>query len=197
MHCKEIMSRDVQWILPRATVASIAKLMAFHNVGMLPVCTADGRPIGVITDRDIALRVIGSDRPATQTVAEDVMSAPARSVAGDVSVDRIGEIMSEAKVSRLLVVDEGGHLTGVVSVADLFVHAPGKNALEAARGIHAREMTDRSKGRPHQGVKPNPEYFHAARDLSPDSEKGAENSARIEANSVVHGGTNELKEFPA
>jgi hypothetical protein len=57
-------------------------------------------------------------------------------------------------------------------------------------------MTDRSKGRPHQGVKPKPEYFHAARDLSSDSEEGAQNSARLEANSVVHGGTNELKEFP-
>ena len=197
MHCKEIMSRDVQWILPRETVAGAAKLMAFHNVGFLPVCTADGKPIGVITDRDIALRVIGKDRLAAQTLVEDVMSPTLRSVAADCPVDRAGEVMSEARVSRLLVLDEGGRLTGVVSVGDLLVHAPGKNALETARGIYAREMSDRAKGHPHQGTKPKPEYFHGARDLSPDHDVVAENPARIEANSVVHGGTNDLKEFPA
>src|SRR5512133_1238506 len=93
MHCKEIMSRDVPWILPGETVADAAKLMAFHNLGMLPVCSGDGKPLGVITDRDIALRVIGKDRLAAQTVVEDVMSSPAQSVKPDWSVDRIGELM--------------------------------------------------------------------------------------------------------
>lgn len=44
MHCKEIMSHNVQWILSRETVTGAAKLMAFHNVGFLPVCSPDGRP---------------------------------------------------------------------------------------------------------------------------------------------------------
>jgi CBS domain-containing protein len=197
MHCKDIMSHDIQWILPRETIAAAAKLMAFHNVGLLPVCTADGKPIGVVTDRDLALRGIGTDRPVAQTLVEDVMSAPVRSVAADCSVDRVGEVMSEARVSRLLVLDEGGRLTGVVSVADLLVHSPGKNALETARAIYAREMSDRSKGRPHHGAKPKPQYFNGARELLPDHDTAAENPARVEANSVVHGGTNELKEFPA
>ena len=179
MHCKEIMSRDVQWILPRETVAGAAKLMAFHNIGFLPVCTADGKPIGVITDRDIALRVIGKDRLAAQTLVEDVLSPTVRSVTADCTVDRVGEVMSEARVSRLLVLDEGGHLTGVVSVADLLVHASGKNALETARSIYARETSDRSQGHPHQGAKPKPEYFHGARDLSPDQDSVADNPARI------------------
>jgi len=42
-----------------------------------------------------------------------------------------------------------------------------------------------------------PEFFHGTRDLSPDSAPAGENAARVEANSVVHGGTNDLKEFPA
>jgi CBS domain-containing protein len=197
MQCKEIMSQNVQWILPRETVATAAKLMAFNNLGLLPVCSADGKPVGVITDRDLALRVIGKDRLAAQTVVEDVMSASLKSVAEDCPVDRLGEIMAEASVSRLLVLDEGGYLAGVVSVADLLVHAPGKNALEAARGILAREMSDRSVGHPHRASKPNAEYFRGARDTSPDNDSTTDNPARIEANSVVHGGTNDLKEFPA
>ncbi len=196
MHCREIMSHDVQWILPGKSVAEAAKLMAFHNLGVLPVCSADGKPVGVITDRDIALRVIGKDRLAAQTVAKDVMSVPVHSVTEDCPVERAGEIMAEASVSRLLVLDKDGHLTGIVSVADLLVHAPGKHALEAARGIYAREMGDRSAGHPHRASKPTPEYFHGARDRTPDLDSVPDNQARIEANSVVRGGSNGLKEFP-
>jgi CBS domain-containing protein len=197
MHCKEIMSHNVQWILPRETVASAAKLMAFHNLGLLPVCNADGKPVGVITDRDLALRVIGKGRLAAQTVAEDVMSVPVLSVTDDCPVDRVGEIMTEASVSRLLVLDEAGNLAGIVSVADLIVHAPGKNALETARGIYVRELSDRSTGHPHRASQPTPEYFHGVRDRTPDNDSVMDNPARAEANSVVHGGTNDLKEFPA
>jgi len=198
MQCKEIMSRDVQWILPRETTASAAKLMAFHNLGLLPVCTADGKPVGVITDRDIALRVVGKDRHAAHTLVEDVMSPAVRFVADDCSVEHVGEIMGETRVSRLLVLDQDGNFCGVVSVADLLIHAPGKHALETARSIYARESSDRSQGHPHQGAVPKPEYFHGARDLTADRDStAAENPARIEADSVVHGGTNNLKEFPA
>jgi CBS domain-containing protein len=197
MHCKEIMGHNVQWILPRETVAAAAKLMAFHNLGVLPVCSADGKPVGVVTDRDLALRVLGMDRIAAQTVVEDVMSTSVHSVTEDCPVDRVGETMTAASVSRLLVLDEEGHLTGIVSVADLLVHAPGKSTSATARGIYARETNDRSAGNPHRASKPKPEYFQGARDTTPDSDdSAADNSARIEANSVSHGGTNDLKEFP-
>jgi CBS domain-containing protein len=197
MHCKEIMSHNVQWIPPDETVAGAAKLMAFHNLGLLPICSPDGKPIGVITDRDIALRVIGKDRLAAQTVVADVMTTPVQSVALDCPVDRAGELMTKAGVSRLLVLDESGHLGGLVSVADLMVHAPGHGASETARGLYARETSDRSLGHPHRATKPTPEFFKGARDHAPDADSTAENPARVEAQSVVHGGTNDLKEFPA
>jgi CBS domain-containing protein len=197
MHCKEIMSHNVQWITPGETVVAAAKLMAFHNLGLLPVCGADGKPVGVLTDRDIALRVTGKDLLASQTVVADVMTSPVQSVTADCPVDRAGEIMTKGGISRLLVLDEGGHLTGLVSVADLLVHAPAKTALATARGVYAREVGEPSMGHPHRASKPTPKYFHGVRDISPDSDSATENPARTEANSVVHGGTNELKEFPS
>lgn len=197
MQCKEIMSHNVQWIPPGETVAGAAKLMAFHNLGLLPICSPDGTPIGVITDRDIALRVVGKDRVAAQTVVRDVMTAPVQFVSLDCSVDRVGEMMTKAGVSRLLVLDENGHLDGLISVADLLVHVPGHYALETARGLYARETGDNSVGHPHLASKPTPEFFRGARDRTPDDESTVENPARIEAQSVVHGGTNDLKEFPA
>lgn len=196
MQCKDIMSHDVQWILPRETAAAAAKLMAFHNVGLLSVCTGDGKPVGVITDRDIALRLVGEDRLAVETLVEDVMSPAVRTVTDDCSVEHVGEVMIEAGVSRLLVLNQDGHFAGIVSLADLLVHSPGKNALETARSIYARESSDRSQGHPHHAAIPRPEYFQGARDTSPNRESVGENSARTEANSVVHGGTNDLKEFP-
>jgi CBS domain-containing protein len=197
MQCKNIMSHNVQWILPRKTVASAAKLMSFHNLGLLPVCNLDGMPIGIVTDRDIALRVVGKDRLAEETVVEDVMSAPVLFVAPDCPVERVAELMTKDRVSRLLVLDDSGRLAGIVSLVDLLVHAPGKETLEAARSIYARETGDRSTDHPHLASMMIPEYFHGTRDLSPDIVSAGENSARIEANSVVHGGTNSLKEFPA
>jgi CBS domain-containing protein len=197
MHCKEIMSRDVPWILPGETVAGAAKLMAFHNLGMLPVCSGDGQPLGVITDRDIALRVIGKDRLAAQTVVEDVMTSPAQSVEPDWSVDRIGELMTKAGVSRLLVLDGGGHIEGVISVADLVVHVPGHNTLQTARGIYARETSrEPSTGHPHLAAKPSPEYFQGARDLTSPQASTATNSARVEADNMVSR-PSDLKEFPS
>ena len=197
MHCKEIMSHNIQWILPGETVAGAAKMMAFHNLGLLPICSGDGKPIGVITDRDIALRVIGKDRLAAQTVVEDVMSTPVHSVAPECPVDRVGELMTQSGVSRLLVLDESGRLVGLVSVADLLVHSPGRNALVTARSVYARERSDHSTGHPHRAERLTPEFFHGARELARADQSTAENSARIEAGAVVHGGTNALKEFPA
>jgi CBS domain-containing protein len=198
MQCKEVMRPNIQWASPRENIAAAAKLMALHNLRLLPVCDPDGKPVGVISDRDIALRVIGRDRLAAQTAVEDVMSVPVRSVADDYPVDRVGGIMLEAGVSRLVVLDEGGHLAGLVSVADLLVHLPGKIALDAARAMHARETSDRSSGDSDSTPKPIPEFFTGARDLTQDQPNlGGENAARDEANSVVHGGTNELKEFPS
>jgi CBS domain-containing protein len=197
MHCKEIMSHNVQWIQSDETIIGAAKLMAFHNLGFLPICDPDGKPLGVITDRDIALRVMAKDRSAEHTKVAEVMTVSVRSVAPDCPVDRAGELMTEAGVSQLLVLDEDRHLEGIVSMADLIAHAPEHVAIKTARGILARETSDRSSGSPHPASRPTPEFFHGKRDLSSSDPSNAENPSRIEADRVVHGGTNDLKEFPS
>jgi len=188
MRCREIMSHDVERIPPGETVANAAKLMASQNLGLLPICDPDGKPMGVITDRDIALRVVGKDRLAARTAVEDVMTAPVHSVGPDYPVDRVGELMTKAGVSRLLVVDEDGQLEGLVSVADLLVHAPGLNALVAARAVYARERGARSPAESHCTANPYLEYSQGARALAASGESTAENPACIEMEPVAHGG---------
>ncbi len=198
MHCKEIMTHEVQWIAPDQSVARAAQLMRFHNLGFLPVCSAQGTPLGVITDRDIALRAIGKYLPAAQARVKEVMTAQVHSIGRDCPVTTAGELMIASGVSRLLVVDEVGHLEGVVSLGDLMVHGPGHTALKTARGIYVREMGGRSDGRPHPASNPNPRFFQGARDLAfSDSDyPTVENPARLEAEDVVRGGDNGLREFP-
>jgi CBS domain-containing protein len=198
MQCQEIMSHEVQWIPPDQPVGRAAALMAFHNLGFLPICNADGRPLGVITDRDIALRIVGKNRSPARTKVREVMTEPVHSVALDCSVALAGQQMAESGVARLLVLDESGHLAGVLSVADLMVRAPWHTALKAARGICARETIDRSTGHPHPASNPIPKFFRGARDLDSSDEDSSfvENPARIEAEDVARGGMTDLKEFP-
>jgi CBS domain-containing protein len=198
MHCKDIMTHEVQWIAPDESVARAAELMALHSWGFLPICSADGTPLGVITDRDIALRVIGKNRLAAQVKVEEVMTTQVHSVGRDCPVDELGEVMAEAGVSRMLVLDQGGRLEGVVSVGDLMVRGPGHTALKTARGLYARAVGESQAGTPHAASNPAPEFFRGARDLaSSDEDFTAENPARAEAEGVASGGDNPLKEFPA
>jgi CBS domain-containing protein len=197
MQCQKIMSRRVQWIAPDQTVAHAAELMAFHNLGFLPICSADGRPLGVITDRDIALRVAGKNRLAAETRVEEVMTSPLHSVGLDCPIADAGELMAEAGVSRLLVLDDRGILEGVVSLADVTMHGPGHIALKTARGIYAREVGNRPGGHPHLATEPTPEYFHGERDLDYSEGLSAENPARREMEIETSGRANPLREWPS
>ena len=197
MQCRRIMSRRVQWIAPDQTVAHAAELMEFHNLGFLPICSADGRPLGVVTDRDIALRVAGKNRLAAETRVEEVMTAPLQSVGLDCPIADAGALMAEAGVARLLVLNDRGILEGIISLADVIMHGPGHTALRTARGIYAREVVDRPGGHPHLATEPKPEFFHGKRDLTFHEEFSAENPARLEAENEASGRANLLKEWPS
>lgn len=191
MLCRDMMRHDVQWVLPDITVALAAKLMEFYNLGLLPVCSADGRPLGVLTDRDIAVRVVAKERPAALTRVEEVMTRPPQFVSPETPADRVVEVMSHEGTSRLLVIDGAGNLDGIVSLSEFLLIAPSDLALSAARGICSWEMAHRSAASPGLSVD--------ADDLDPAGDGGnaeIENPARTEAEIVVRGGTNELKEFP-
>jgi CBS domain-containing protein len=198
MLCRKIMSQDVQWVGPSDSAAYAARVMAFHNLGFLPVCSKDGKPLGVLTDRDIALRVVGEDRPISQTLVAEIMTFPLHSVPADFSLEEAGEVMTKEGISRLLVLDENGFLLGILGIGDLIVRGPGRVSLKIAHGVYAREIPIKSSGQPRLAEPPNPEFFRGRRDSfsgqSPDSQQ---NTARLEAESVIRGGVNDLKEFPS
>jgi CBS domain-containing protein len=115
----EVMSTDVQTISPDATIEEAAQEMRDGDFGLVPV-VEDEELVGVITDRDIAIRAVAEGKDPSTPVRE-VMSEGVVWVNEDDSVEDAARIMSEHQVRRLPVVDEERHLVGIVSLGDFAV----------------------------------------------------------------------------
>ena len=113
----DAMSRDVQVASPKQSIRDAAKMMAKIDAGVLPVGEGD-RLIGVITDRDIAIRAVAEGKAPTTKVG-DVMSHEVLYCFDDQDHDDIAQNMAEMKVRRLPVVNRDKRLVGIISLGDL------------------------------------------------------------------------------
>jgi CBS domain-containing protein len=133
MKVSEVMTRDVQTIRPEDPVQQAASFMLSADAGSIPVTDGD-RLIGMITDRDIAVRGIakgyGPDTPVRELMTDDVICARE-----DDNVEDIASKMSEAQVRRLPVIDGNERLCGIVSLGDLSRETDGGTASEALEGV--------------------------------------------------------------
>jgi CBS domain-containing protein len=93
------------------------------------------KPVGVVTDRDIACRAIAAGRDALSLVARDCMSSPCVVVTPEMSFSECCDIMEENKVRRVLVVDSSGGCCGIGAQADLALRGRDRKAAEAVREI--------------------------------------------------------------
>ena len=128
----EIMNRNVVSVPPEETVSLAARLLARHNIGSLPVCTAEGKLRGVLTDRDIVLRCVAADMDPKTAKVRDVMSMGILTVSPGDEPAEAGRKMAEGQVRRLPVVEKG-NLVGVLSLGDLAVHRG--TDMEAAKAL--------------------------------------------------------------
>ncbi|UHQ19245.1 CBS domain-containing protein [Lysobacter sp. KIS68-7] len=97
----------------------VARMMVDNDCGEIPVVDDKGQPVGVVTDRDITVRIVAEARDTMSATAGDAMTKPAKTVREDSSLKDATELMESAKIRRIPVVDAGGKLTGIVSVADI------------------------------------------------------------------------------
>ena len=133
MKVSEVMTRDVQTIRPDQRVQEAASFMLSADAGSIPVTDGD-RLIGMITDRDIAVRGVakgyGPDTPVRELMSDDIICARE-----DDDVEDVASRMSEAQVRRLPVIDENERLCGIVSLGDLSREADEDAANEALEGV--------------------------------------------------------------
>jgi len=118
MKVSEIMTGTVELVKPETSVRDAAKRMADEDVGALPV-GADEKLVGMVTDRDIAVRAVGAGKPIDDCNVKDVMSGGVLYCVEDADCSEVADNMAENKVRRLPVVNRDKHLVGIISLGDI------------------------------------------------------------------------------
>ena len=121
MICSEIMTKNPEYCLPSDTVMKAAQLMKSEDVGPIPiVADKDGRKLtGIVTDRDLAIKVIAEARDPNTTRVEDVMSDNVVTCNENDDVDKVLKLMEDNQVRRIPVVGNNDQLLGIIAQADV------------------------------------------------------------------------------
>jgi CBS domain-containing protein len=147
MRVSDVMTHDVRIATPQQTIREVAALMAELDVGALPVSDND-RLIGMITDRDIAVRAVAAGR-GPDTAVRDVMTEAVKYCYADQTLEEVSRNMGNIQVRRLPVVDRDKRLVGIVSLSDI---ANDDGAIDEA-GEALRDITqpggEHSQAAPH------------------------------------------------
>jgi len=134
MKVREAMTRDVRLVKPQQPISEAARLMAELDIGALPVEEND-RLVGIITDRDIAVRAVANGRGPDTPVA-DVMSREVKYCFEDQTIDEVTQNMGELRLRRLPVLTRDKRLIGILSLGDLAIDEGARDeAGEALGGI--------------------------------------------------------------
>lgn len=119
MSVGRICTRIVETAAADESVRVASNRMKVERVGTLVVLDSDGRPEGIVTDRDIALRVVGERRDPDTTPLSAVMTSPVDAINEDTTIDWALHRMADRGVRRLVVVDDEGMMSGLLSMDDV------------------------------------------------------------------------------
>jgi CBS domain-containing protein len=133
------MRRHVLKADPKETVQSVARRMRDANVGIMPVCEHGGRVIGVVTDRDLAVRICAEDVRTSTTLVTEVMTAGVIACRPEDPVARAEALMRQHRITRVLVTDSSGCLGGVLSLSDLVFYEPPARMARTLRAVAERK----------------------------------------------------------
>jgi CBS domain-containing protein len=190
MKCKDIMSKNLEVLSEKDSIARAAALMAEAGIGFLPVCDAHRKAIGVVTDRDLVTRGLAKRVDADSTSAALVMTSPALTIRLDADLRLAEELMAAERKARLIVTNVDGTVAGVVSIADVIEHAPNREALKTLRAVLWREALG-----PRGGAEPGARLLKD----QPRGPEMAEADLPHTRDSVFGGGHRDVgtKEFPS
>jgi len=131
----DLMTTVVATASPAETVSVAARRMQESDCGSLPVVDTEGRPIGMITDRDIALFIAGKALDATSVDVRECMTEDIVACREDATLDYCLELMARYQVRRLPVVNAGGILVGIISQADFALDAEANTGRGKRRSV--------------------------------------------------------------
>ncbi len=137
MKISDIMTRNVEVARPGDSVQTVAQRMAELDVGSLPVCDGE-RILGVITDRDIAIRAVAKGL-GSETAVTEVMTPDVEYAFEDDDLQEVAEKMAQKQIRRLPVVDSDKRLVGIVALADIAREDKDKRVGETVEKISQPE----------------------------------------------------------
>jgi len=134
---KDIMTSDPACCSPTTGLQAVAKMLVEQDCGAIPVVESETsrKPIGIVTDRDIACRVIAEGKEANGLTAGDCMSSPCVTVTPEARLDECYQKMEKNRIRRLVVVDADGCCCGIVAQADVALKGHGKAVAEVLREV--------------------------------------------------------------
>jgi CBS domain-containing protein len=120
MKIQDVMTRDPRSVTPETSARDAARLMKDEDVGIIPVVEGDScRLVGVVTDRDLAVRLIAEGRDGETRVGDVMSSGRIATCSPDEDIDAAMETMASEQVRRIPIVDERGSLVGIIAQADV------------------------------------------------------------------------------
>lgn len=121
MQVRDVMTKDPSCVTPGATIREAAQVMQRENVGVIPVVEENGnkRLVGIVTDRDIAIRAVAEGRDSGTRVSEVMSANRIKTCTPNDSVDDAMSAMATEQVRRIPIVDDRGALVGIVAQADI------------------------------------------------------------------------------
>ena len=140
MNIREVMTSNPRTIAPTDSIQNAARIMRDEDTGVVPVVD-NGRPVGLVTDRDIVVRAVAEDGQLSRPVS-DIVTTGVVSASPDMSTREAAELMSEHQIRRLPVV-ENDRLIGIVSLGDLAV----KDARDRITGDTLEKVSEGVKER--------------------------------------------------
>ena len=130
--CNEVMTKNPVCCLPNDMVAKVAQLMKSKDIGPVPIIENEQTKqlVGIVTDRDLALKIVAEGRDAKSTKAEEVMTRKVVTCRGEDDVQKALDAMSEHQLRRIPVVDNDNRIVGIIAQADVAtrVDQPAKTA---------------------------------------------------------------------
>jgi CBS domain-containing protein len=132
---RELMTEGCECVGENETVADAAKRLAQLDVGAMPICGEDNKLKGMLTDRDIVLKVVAHGKDPSQTTAGELGEGVPITVSVDASADDVMRVMSDNQIRRVPVLDDEKKLVGIISQADVATRSSAQDTGEVVGEI--------------------------------------------------------------
>jgi CBS domain-containing protein len=162
---RHVMASDLKTARPDMHAFDAAALMSSYDVGSIPIVDDDGF-VGILTDRDLVLRVLAARRQPQETLLGDIVTREPVTISPDATLAEARQLMAEHKIRRLPV-SKAGNLVGIIAIGDVAVADASPRAVgEVLREVSESDATEERAARPDPGT---PERVLDARQDRPGS----------------------------